>query len=97
MKLKDMHEILDGDLQDPEYVALYLNDALQDGSPEEFFLALQNVIRASQGTSQIVEETQLGQENLYNALSESDNPHFSTVYQIISSLGFQMSFQRSLT
>ena len=41
MKLKDMHESLDRELTDPEYTALYLNDALNDGSSEEFFLALQ--------------------------------------------------------
>ena len=93
MKLKDMHEILDRDLQDPEYAALYLNDALQDGSPEEFLLALSNIIRATQGMGQIANEAQLGQEGLYKALSESENPHFSTIYKVVSTLGLQISFE----
>ncbi|WP_231599062.1 addiction module antidote protein [Crocosphaera watsonii] len=88
-----MHESLDLDLQDPEYVALYLNDALHEGSPEEFYLALRNVIRANQGMSQIAAETELGRESLYKALSESGNPQFSTVQKIVSALGLQISIE----
>ena len=55
MNLVDMHEILDGELCDPEYAALYLKFAFQDGSPEEFFLALRNVIRANQEIGQTIE------------------------------------------
>ena len=51
MNLVDIHEILDIELRDPEYAALYLKFALQDGSPEEFFLALKNIIRANQKIS----------------------------------------------
>lgn len=54
MKLKDMHESLDRELTDPEYVAIYLNDALNDGSVEEFLLALRNVVRANQGMRNIL-------------------------------------------
>jgi probable addiction module antidote protein len=93
MKLKNMHESLDLDLQDPEYVALYLNDALHEGSPEEFYLALRNVIKANQGMSQIAIETELGRESLYKALSESGNPQFSTVQKIVSALGLQISIE----
>ena len=80
MKLKDIHEILNGDLQDPEYTSLYLNDALNQGSQEEFLLALRNVIRANQETFKVTEEMSLEKENLYKGLSEFGNPHFSTVY-----------------
>ena len=48
MKLKDWHEILDDELRDPEYAMLYLENALDNGSPEEFLLALKNIIRANQ-------------------------------------------------
>ncbi|MGB5769030.1 MAG: addiction module antidote protein [Crocosphaera sp.] len=93
MKLKSMYESLDSDLQDPEYVALYLNDALHEGSPEEFYLALRNVIKANQGMSQIAAETELGRESLYKALSESGNPQFSTVSKIVGTLGLQISIE----
>lgn len=93
MKLKDMHESLDRDLQDPEYVAIYLNDALHEGSPEEFYLALRNVIRANEGMSQVAASTELGRESLYKALSESGNPQFSTVQKIVGALGLQISIE----
>ncbi|WP_232287244.1 addiction module antidote protein (plasmid) [Crocosphaera watsonii WH 8501] len=84
---------MDRDLQDPEYVALYLNDALHEGSPEEFYLALRNVIKANQGMSQLAAETDLGRESLYKALSESGNPQFSTVSKIVGALGLQISIE----
>lgn len=93
MKLKSMYESLDSDLQDPEYMAIYLNEALHEGSPEEFYLALRNIIRATQGMSKIAEETDLGRESLYKTLSESGNPQFSTVQKIVSALGFQISIE----
>ena len=93
MKLKSMYESLDRDLQDPEYVALYLNDALHEGSPEEFYLALRNVIKANQGMSQVAAETELGRESLYKALSDSGNPQFSTVQKIVGALGLQISIE----
>ena len=65
-----MHESLDRDFRDPDYAALYLNDALQEGSPEEFLLALRNVIRATHGMSQIAAETEMGRESLYNTKSD---------------------------
>lgn len=95
MKLKDMHESLDRDLQDREYAALYLNDALHEGSSEEFLLALRNLIRVTQGMSQIAAETELGRESLYKTLSESGNPQFSTVQKIVSALGFSISIEPS--
>lgn len=97
MKLKDMEETLDSDLKDPEYAAIYLNDALHEGSPEEFLLALKNIIRVTQGISQIIPETELGRENLYKVLSESENPQFSTINKVISALGFQISIQPSIS
>lgn len=93
MKLKSMYESLDRDLQDPEYVALYLNDALHEGSAEEFYLALRNVIKANQGMSQVAAETELGRESLYKALSDSGNPQFSTVQKIVGALGLQISIE----
>ncbi|MEB3121387.1 MAG: hypothetical protein VKL41_09215 [Snowella sp.] len=35
-------------MRDPEYAMLYLENAFDHGSPEEFILALKNIIRANQ-------------------------------------------------
>ena len=95
MKLKDMHESLDRDLKDPEYAALYLNNALHEGSPEEFLLALRNVIGATQETSEIAAKLKLEESSIYQALSESRNLQFSVVHKIISALGLQIFFEPS--
>ena len=88
-----MYETLDRDLRDPEYAAIYLNDALHEGSLEEFYLALRNVIKANQGMTQIATSTELGRESLYKALSESGNPQFLTVQKIVGALGLQISIE----
>lgn len=93
MKFNNIYESLDYDLQDSEYVAIYLNDALHEGSLEEFYLALRNVIRASQGMSQVAASTELGRESLDKALSESGNPQFSTVQKLVAALGLQISIE----
>ena len=94
MKLKDMHESLDHELTDPEYAALYLNDALNDGSVEEFLLALRNVVQANQGMSKLAANTELGRESLYKALSESGNPQFMTINKVLAALGLQFSIKQ---
>lgn len=94
MKLKDMHESLDHELTDPEYAALYLNDALNDGSVEEFLLALRNVVQANQGMSKLAVNTELGRESLYKALSESGNPQFMTINKVLAALGLQFSIKQ---
>ena len=53
-------------------------------------------MRVTEGMSQIPPETELGRESLYKALSESANPHFSTVYEVIYNLGFQISIQPAI-
>jgi probable addiction module antidote protein len=93
MKLKDMHESLNRELSDPEYAALYLNDALNDGSVEEFLLALRNVVRANRGMGKIASDTDLGRESLYKALSESGNPQFMTIQKVLTALGLQLSIE----
>ena len=89
-----MHESLDHELTDPEYAALYLNDALNDGSVEEFLLALRNVVQANQGMSKLAANTELGRESLYKALSESGNPQFMTINKVLAALGLQFSIEQ---
>ena len=93
MKLKNMSESLDRDLRDPEYVAIYLNDALLEGLLEEFYLTLRNVIRVNQGMSQGTEETDPERDSLYKVLSESGNRQFSTIQNILDALGLQISIE----
>lgn len=90
MKLIDIAETFEQDLQDSEFATIYLEEALNDGLPN-FLVALRNVIQANKGMTVIASGTELGRENLYKALSEKGNLQFSTVEKILHSLGMKLS------
>ncbi len=90
MKLRDIAETLESDLQDSEFVQVYLEEALSDGLPN-FLLALRNVVQANQGMTAVAQETALGRESLYKALSEDDNPHLATIEKVLNALGMRLS------
>lgn len=90
MKLRDIAESFEQDFQDPEFVQIYLQEALNDGMPN-FLMALRNVIQANKGMSIVAQEAELGRESLYKTLSENGNPHFETIEKILHSLGMKLS------
>jgi probable addiction module antidote protein len=90
MKLKDISETFETDLRDPEFVQVYLEEALQDGVPN-FLLALRYVVQANKGMTAIAQETDLGRESLYKTLSEAGNPNFATIEKILKSLGMKLT------
>lgn len=93
MRLKDINETLKHELKDPEYAALYLQEALSENGIEGFLLALRQIVMATDGMASIAKEANLGRESLYKALSENGNPQFSTICQVISALDLEISFQ----
>lgn len=92
MRLKDIAETFKKDLQDPEFVQGYLQDALDDGIPS-FLVALGDVVRANQGMGKLAEDTSLARESLYRSLSENGNPQFTTVNQVLHCLGMEFSIR----
>jgi probable addiction module antidote protein len=90
MKLKDISETFETDLQDPEFVQVYLEEALQDGVPN-FLLALRYVVQTNKEMTAITQETDLGRESLYKTLSEAENPNFATIDKILKSLGMRLT------
>lgn len=90
MKLKDISETFEGDLQDPEFAQFYLEEALNDGLPN-FLVALRQVVQAQKGMSALASEIEMGRESLYRSLSEEGNPQFVTVAKVIEALGLKLS------
>lgn len=90
MKLKDISETFEGDLQDPEFAQFYLEEALNDGFPN-FLVALRQVVQAQKGMSALANEIEMGRESLYRSLSEEGNPQFVTVAKVIEALGLKLS------
>src|SRR5580693_1195354 len=82
-------DLLD-DLRDPEYAAIYLETALEGGSPEQFLLALRDVAEARK-ISSIAQASNLNRENLYKMLSVNGNPRLKSLTAILDSAGLRLS------
>lgn len=90
----NFHEDLLEQLKDPEFVAEYLEAALEESDmPDVFLLALRNVAEAK-GMTQLARETELKRESLYTMLSERGNPVLSSLYAILDALNLRLSVVR---
>ena len=76
-------------LEDEETIAEYLNMALDDPNPEMLLLAVKNIARA-RGMAQIAQDTGLGRESLYKALSDGAKPRYDTVLIVVRALGVKL-------
>lgn len=76
-------------LEDEETIAEYLNMALEDPNPEMLLLAVKNIARAK-GMTQLAQDTGLGRESLYKALSEGAKPRYDTVLKVVRALGVKL-------
>ena len=90
MKLLDITETFEQDLQHPEFVQIYLTEALDDGL-SNFLMALRQVIKANDGMTKVAAEIGVGRESLYKSLSENGNPNFETIDKILATLGLKFS------
>ena len=91
MQLKefDIVDFLDSD----EALVEYLNVALEANDPKYFTKALGNVARAK-GMSSISENTGLGRQSLYRALSDEGNPRIDTLFKVLESLDIRLAVTR---
>ena len=77
-------------LETDEDMALYLQAALEDGDPSLVAAALGDIAKAK-GMSRLAQETGLGRESLYKALSPTGNPEFATVLKVVRALGLRLN------
>ena len=77
-------------LGDDEAVVEYLRAALEENDPAFFVKAIGNVARA-RGMTSIAQETRLGRQNLYKALSGEHDPRLGTLMKVLGSLGVQLT------
>ena len=77
-------------LTNPEEVAEYLRQVLEDGDPVELGAALGNIARA-RGMSQLARDTGLSRESLYKSLSGERAPNSDTLFKVIRALGYQLT------
>ncbi len=68
----------------------YLELVAKDGTQEELLKAISDVARA-RGMTKTAKEAGITREGLYKALSPDGNPAFSTVWNILHSLGYTLT------
>ena len=76
-------------LDNDETIAEYLNLALEDSNPEMLLLAIANIARA-RGMAQVAQDSGLGRESLYKALSDGAKPRYDTVLKVMRALGLKL-------
>lgn len=76
-------------LDNEETIAEYLNLALEDSNPEMLLLAIGNIARA-RGMAQVAQDSGLGRESLYKALSDGAKPRYDTLLKVMRALGVKL-------
>ena len=86
----DASEYLDNE----ETIAEYLSAALEDPNPEVFLLAVRNVAKV-RGIAKVAQDSGLGRESLYKALSPGAKPRYETVRKLMDALGLKLTVTAS--
>lgn len=91
-KGSSFQEHLKGELLDPEFAAMYLAAALEEG--DEYFLgeALAEIIKIH-GVSKIASEAGIARQALYKMLSSEGNPSFKNISKLLNALGLELTVQ----
>ncbi|MBT2119793.1 putative addiction module antidote protein [Dyella sp. LX-66] len=76
-------------LDNEEVIAAYLQDALEDGDPNVFLLAVADVVKARSMT-QVSQDSGLGRESLYKTIKPGARPGFATVTKLLGALGVKL-------
>lgn len=68
----------------------YLESVAKDGTQDELLRAINDIARA-RGMAKTAREAGITREGLYKALSPNGNPTFSTVWNILHSIGYTLT------
>ena len=77
-------------LTDDTVIAEYLNTILAEGDQDLLLSAIGDIAKA-RGMTQIAEQTGLGRESLYKALTPGAKPRFETIMKVLQSLGVHLT------
>ncbi len=91
MKSTSYQDYLINSLKDPREAAGYLNASLEGGDIDVFLLALQNVVKANGGVSDLAKKTHKSRTSLYKLLSKKGNPYLKNTKEILSAMGMHLA------
>lgn len=91
MSSRNVREVHNKHLRDPEVAAEYINQALAYDDVSVILMAIRNVVDAQEGgISAVAERSELGRESMYKMLSSSGNPKLSTLNSLFHGLGLKL-------
>lgn len=91
MRLKNYKADLLKRLEDPNYAAEYLAQALAEKDSAAFLIALKDVVEAGGGIGKLACRVGLKRPSLYKILSQNGNPTLATLQEILNPLGLRVS------
>ena len=92
-KSRQFDETIKEILSNPEEAAEYLNEALEDGDPAVFLLALKDVANVHGGIARIAKAANLNRESLYRMLSGNGNPTVASLSALLHTLGLRLAIK----
>lgn len=95
MPTKSFDDFLKKQLRDKELAIMYLNEALENGTTEEFLLSLRQVAEAHGGLGKLSKLTKLNRQNLYKMLSKDGNPSLESLLPLLKAMGIRLTFSPS--
>lgn len=78
-------------LKTDEDLVTYLDACLEEAGDDAAFIAhALGVVARAKGMTQLAQQTGLGRESLYKALSGEGNPSFATILKVMHALGVKL-------
>jgi len=89
-KYRKFTQLMDEMLQDPEFAAEFLSEALEYEDFQTFLLSLKDVIRVHGSISAFAEKSSISRSTLYNLFSSHANPELRTILHVLHALGYDL-------
>jgi len=92
----DFSTMMNEDLKDPAYAAMFLNTAiveyLEDGDTKSFIAILGYIVKSG-NLSQLAKTSNISRTQLYRLIKGEADPSFPKMLNLLHSLGFQFIVQ----
>lgn len=81
-------DLLDEFLEDPQFAADFLTEALTEENLGVFLLSLKDVMRVHGSLTALADKAKISRSTLYNLFSKKANPEMKTVLAVLDYLGY---------
>ncbi|MFC2049305.1 addiction module antidote protein [Chlamydiota bacterium] len=89
-KFRKFTELLDEYLQDEEFAAEFLSQALEEEDFSTFLLSLKDVIRVHGSIAKVAEKAKISRSTLYKLFSSNSNPELRTILSLLHTIGYDL-------